>query len=67
MAYQVAKKSKELKSSYDYSGSFVSSAGDVDGDGLDDILIGAYGNDDGGSGSGLAITGTLNKGIWIPF
>jgi hypothetical protein len=28
--------------------------GDVDGDGLDDILVGAQGNDDGGSGAGKA-------------
>ena len=36
----------------DSSGNSVSSAGDVDGDGLDDILIGATGDDDGGSGAG---------------
>ena len=39
--------------SYDYA-SQVSSAGDVDGDGLDDIIIGAAGHDNGGSGAGAA-------------
>ena len=42
------------ESSYDYAGRSVASAGDVDGDGLDDILIGADGDDDGGSSAGSA-------------
>jgi hypothetical protein len=32
----------------------VSSAGDVDVDGLDDLLVGASGNDDGGDKAGKA-------------
>ncbi len=42
------------ESSTDYAGRTVDNAGDVNGDGYDDILTGAYGDDDGGSSAGAA-------------
>ena len=44
---------------YDYSGYSVSNAGDVNGDGFDDVIIGAYGADpnDNGSGSSYVVFG----------
>ncbi len=39
---------------YDYAGVSVAGAGDIDGDGLDDVLVGAYGEDSGASSAGAA-------------
>ncbi len=52
----------------DALGSAVAGAGDVDGDGLADVILGAPGNDDGGADAGAAylflgpVTGSLDPG-----
>ena len=48
---------------YDYSGTSVNSAGDINADGLADLIIGAYGADPNGeqSGSSYVVFGTTDN------
>jgi hypothetical protein len=52
---------------FDLSGSSVASAGDVDADGLQDILIGAQYNDAAGTGGGAAylVHGGVTGRLWL--
>jgi hypothetical protein len=52
-------------STRDYAGISVSSAGDVNGDGLDDLIVGAYRDDPNGSYSGAAfvVYGKTDVGV----
>jgi len=47
---------------YDYSGLAVSTAGDINGDGVDDLLIGAPGEVDGGPGRSYVVFGGAGVG-----
>jgi hypothetical protein len=49
----------------DSAGRIVSSAGDVDGDGLGDLLVGAMGNDDGGTNAGKTYL-VLGSSVSLP-
>ncbi|MFN3255495.1 MAG: LamG-like jellyroll fold domain-containing protein [Ilumatobacter sp.] len=44
----------------DFFGAALAAPGDVDGDGIEDLVVGAYGDDDGGSGRGAAYVLFLN-------
>jgi len=56
--------SYEGEASLDYSGSALAPAGDIDGDGYDDFVVGAYGNDEAGNAAGQAYVVFGQAGGW---
>ena len=56
------------EAAYDYSGQSVSTAGDVNGDGFDDLIVGASRADSNGtdSGSSYVVFGRSDFGSWLP-
>jgi hypothetical protein len=53
------------ESAYDFFGASVAGLTDVDGDGFGDVLIGAFGNDVGGSGAGAAYVYSGASGVLL--
>ncbi len=51
----------------DAAGHALAGVGDTDGDGLDDVLVGAYGADDSGSSAGAAylLLGPVSGDLWL--
>ncbi len=51
------------EATFDYAGRTISGAADVNGDGLADLLVGAYGSDDGATGGGetYLLLGTADR------
>ena len=45
---------------YDFLGSGVAGVGDMDGDGVEDLVVGAYGDDDGGTYAGAVHVWSMN-------
>ncbi len=50
----------------DFAGKAVAGGGDVDGDGLDDLLVGAPSNDEGGAAAGIAYLVLGRDTGWVP-
>src|SRR4051812_19753496 len=50
----------EIQGVYDYAGRSVSDAGDINGDGIDDIVIGAPVNSEYGGNAAYVVFGSMN-------